>query len=85
MEMLTGSEIPVVTEDIATELVTPTGMGILKCIAGEFGSIPKMKVEKIGYGMGKKDTGKFNALRVLLGDVGDESTGQEIVLLETNI
>ena len=31
VEMLAGSGIPMIQEDIKTELVTPTGMGIIKC------------------------------------------------------
>ena len=86
MEMLAGSGIPLITEDIQTELVTPTGMGIIKCISSKFGAMPQMKVEKVGYGMGKRDTGKFNALRVLLGEVDEEEEKtDEIVVLETNI
>jgi len=91
MEMLSGSGIPLISEDINTELVTPTGMGIIKCLASGFGSMPAMTVDKVGYGMGKRDTGRFNALRVVLGSVvdggrvEDKNTEDEISVLETNI
>lgn len=86
MEMLAGSNIPLVRTDISTELITPTGMGIIKCISSGFGSMPIMAVKKIGYGMGKRDTGGFNALRVVIGEVaGSVETSDEIVVLETNI
>jgi len=75
MEMLSGSNIPIVTEDVDTELVTPTGMAIIKCLASGYGKMPEVRIEKAGYGMGKKDTGRFNALRVVLGTIDEEESG----------
>ncbi len=87
MEMLSGSGIPLIQTDINTELVTPTGMGIIKCLSSGFGSIPQMSVDKVGYGMGKRETGGFNALRLIMGTLDEthKHTHGEIVLLETNI
>lgn len=87
MEMLSGSGIPLIQTDINTELVTPTGMGIIKCLSLGFGSMPQMFIDRVGYGMGKRETGGFNALRLVLGtmDEPDKDTPDEIVLLETNI
>lgn len=88
MEMLSGSGIPLISEDVNTELVTPTGMGIIKCIAAGFGSRPAMTIEKTGYGHGKRDTGRLNALRAILGVTFEKQLpgcGDEISVLETNI
>lgn len=86
MEMLVGSNIPLITEDISTELVTPTGIGIIKCLTSDFGNMPAIIVEKIGYGFGKRETGRLNALRVTLGTLfGEDSLLEEISVLETNI
>lgn len=86
MEMLVGSGIPLVQTDINTELVTPTGMGIIKCVAAGFGKMPVMDVKSVGYGMGKRDTGGFNALRVMFGTMAEKTQAPgEIVVLETNI
>lgn len=52
---------------IAGELCTPTGAALLKHFAVEFGDMPVMRVEKIGYGMGKKDFPMANCVRVMLG------------------
>jgi len=52
LEMLTGSGIPLIQIDIETELVTPTGIGIIKSLSSGFGSMPEMSVSKVGYGMG---------------------------------
>ena len=66
MEMLSGTNIPLVTEDVNTEMITPTGMGLIKCLASDFGNMPAMLIDRIGYGMGKKETGRLNALRVVM-------------------
>ncbi len=86
MEMLAGSKIPLVTVDTNTELVTPTGMGIIKTLSSGYGIMPAMKVEKVGYGMGKRETGSFNALRVVMGEMEDKKKDKgQVVILETNI
>lgn len=66
-EILAGSGIPVIHADATTELVTPTGAGIAKCIVKEFGDMPPMTIEKVGYGSGKRDTGLFGAVRAFIG------------------
>jgi len=86
MEMLSGTNIPLITEDVNTELITPTGMGLIKCLASDFGNMPSMLIDRIGYGMGKRETGRLNALRVVMGTIPDESLMmEEMALLETNI
>lgn len=71
MAMLEGSGIPVVQEDVNTEMITPTGMGIVKCLAKGYIRMPSMKIEKIGYGLGKRETGRFGAVRAILGTLYD--------------
>lgn len=73
VEMLSGSGIPLITEDVGTELVTPTGMGIIKCLAESFGGRPAMTVDRTGYGLGKRETGRLNALRVIMGELYEEA------------
>ena len=86
IEMLSSSEIPLITEDVETELITPTGIGIIKTISSGFGNMPAIKIEKVGYGTGKRNTGKFNALRIVMGEIKREQKNlEEIVVLETNI
>lgn len=86
MAMLAGSDIPLIQTEARTELVTPTGMGIIKCLAEGFGKMPAIKILNAGYGMGKRETGGFNALRVVLGEALSKGHHHEdIVLLETNI
>ncbi|MDR2354636.1 MAG: LarC family nickel insertion protein [Clostridiales Family XIII bacterium] len=71
MEMLKGSGISIVGEDVPTEMVTPTGFGILKGLGARCTRLPEMEVLGVGYGFGKRDTGRFNALRVLLGTLAE--------------
>ncbi|QNU65910.1 nickel pincer cofactor biosynthesis protein LarC [Ruminiclostridium herbifermentans] len=87
MEMLCESNIPLVTEDVPCEMVTPTGMAILKVTCSSFGKMPPLSIERTGYGMGKRDTGRFNALRAVVGTLyeHDSIPNDEISILETNI
>lgn len=59
--------IPIYSGTIQGELCTPTGAALLKHFAASFGSMPPMTVEKIGYGMGKKDFPQANCVRAMLG------------------
>jgi uncharacterized protein (TIGR00299 family) protein len=66
--ILTG--VPFYGGKIKGELCTPTGAAILKYFADDFGSMPEMRVMKIGYGMGKKDFEAANCVRVFMGETG---------------
>jgi uncharacterized protein (TIGR00299 family) protein len=61
-------DIPIYSRGIKGELCTPTGAALLKQFATEFGSMPVMKVQAIGYGMGKKDFEAANCVRAFLGE-----------------
>jgi len=65
--MLMGTNIPFRTSDCPTELITPTGMAIVKALSASFGSMPSLQVRAIGYGFGQRDIGRLNALRVFHG------------------
>lgn len=69
VQMLKGSKIPYLSRDIHTELVTPTGLGIIKSLTNNYGVMPAISIKSVGYGMGKRDTGSLNALRIILGDI----------------
>ena len=60
--------IPCQAGRIEGELCTPTGAALLKYFAGEYGRMPEMIMEKIGYGMGKKDFEAANCIRAILGE-----------------
>ena len=77
VKMMPGSGIEIVqTEEIRTELVTPTGFGFLKGTHAICGPMPQMSVEAVGLGFGKREAGGLNGLRAILGSIqeeGDES------------
>jgi uncharacterized protein (TIGR00299 family) protein len=60
--------VPVYGGEVKGELCTPTGAALLKLFAHTFGAMPVMNIEKIGYGMGKKDFGRLNCVRAFLGE-----------------
>jgi hypothetical protein len=60
---------PVYSTGIKGELLTPTGAAILTTLASDFGPMPLMAVERIGYGAGKSDTALPNLLRVMIGEM----------------
>lgn len=94
-ELLRG--IPIAAIDVEGELSTPTGAAIAASLATEFGPLPSMTIDRIGYGAGTKDFPQANVLRLLVGDVASAtaSTGagatnisprtESIILLETNL
>jgi len=76
------------------ELVTPTGAAIASEFCHTFDTMPSMKVEKIGYGLGMRELKKTpNVLRAVLGESSRTrttrtSTGAKtdtIAVIETNI
>lgn len=67
LEMLRG--VPIEQSDIRGELTTPTGAAFIAVLAEEFGSIPSMKIQTIGYGAGTKTFPDHpNVLRVIIGE-----------------
>lgn len=67
VELLKG--IPVYSVDRTTELVTPTGAAIITTMVKQFGPMPSMKIQKIGYGAGKIKSEYPNLLRLYLGEL----------------
>ncbi len=67
-------------------MVTPTGAAIIAALSSAGGSLPPLKIERIGYGLGKKDfPDRPNLLRLVLGDATDEYQTDQVRVLETNI
>jgi uncharacterized protein (TIGR00299 family) protein len=83
LELLKG--IPVYSQGVKGELVTPTGAVIVSTLAKDFGPLPLLKIEKVGYGVGKHDYGPLNWLRVFLGETCFEFEEDKNVVVEANI
>lgn len=60
--------VPIYGGSVRGELCTPTGAALLRHFASEFGPMPPMAVERIGYGMGTKDFDRANCVRAFLGE-----------------
>lgn len=89
-ELLRG--VPIADLDLEGELTTPTGAAIVAALAHEFGPLPAMTVDRIGYGAGQKDFPQANLLRLFVGELaakphtGDNAPRTEaVVVLETNV
>ena len=60
--------VPIYSGSIQSEMCTPTGAALLKYFATDYGTMPAMTVEAVGYGMGKKDFEAANCVRVMMGE-----------------
>ena len=65
--------VPTYGGEIRGELCTPTGAALLKHFVSEFGKMPVMVTDAIGYGMGKKDFPAANCVRAMLGHADDQT------------
>jgi len=77
--------VPTYSTHISGELCTPTGAALLKHFADSFGSMPMMRVNQIGYGMGSKDFDAPNCVRVFFGEIDNGSTNGQIAELRCNV
>ncbi len=60
--------IPIYSDGTRGEMATPTGAALVRYFSTRFGSLPLMAVSETGYGMGTKDFGKADCVRVLFGE-----------------
>jgi uncharacterized protein (DUF111 family) len=68
LEILKGIAVGQIDEP--HELITPTGAGIVAEFGANFGLMPAMKVERIGYGLGTRQlANRPNVLRAVLGEL----------------
>ncbi|MEL6579199.1 MAG: nickel pincer cofactor biosynthesis protein LarC [Cyanobacteria bacterium J06621_12] len=81
--------VPIYSNSIKKELVTPTGAAIAVTLAQDFGEPPAMKLSKIGLGAGSRDLEIPNILRLWIGDTADQAPvklqQETITVLETQI
>ena len=84
-------DAPVYSTGIQAELLTPTGALILTEYASEYGPVPPMKIDRVGYGAGERELKETpNVVRVLIGE-GHQAIGpsghqaHSVVVLECEI
>ena len=82
-ELLRG--VPLAEFACDGELTTPTGAAIVAALVDDFGPLPAMAIETIGYGAGQKDFPQPNLLRLIVGQTTGAVATDSIVLLETNL
>jgi hypothetical protein len=86
VELLSG--VPAFAGDVPGEFTTPTGAALIATIADEFGTMPTMTVEHVGYGPGAADpAGVPNVLRAFAGEgaPGTARLADRVVVLEANV
>src|SRR5438874_1868757 len=83
-EILKG--VPLAVSAVPFELTTPTGAAIVKTVADDFGPLPAMTMETIGFGAGDRDLKEQpNVLRLIVGQAGDLLASDMVWVLETNL
>ncbi len=83
-EILIG--VPLAASSVPFELTTPTGAAIVKTVADEYGLLPAMTMETIGFGAGDRDMKEqANVLRLIIGQSSDNIVSDQIWVLETNL
>lgn len=88
-------KVPVYSNGIEKELVTPTGAAIAVTLANAFGSPPRMTIQKVGLGAGSRQLPIPNILRLWIGEAAASVTTsnfaatspdlETIAVLETQI
>jgi len=73
-------QVPIYSNGIQKELVTPTGAAIATTLATHFGNPPAMVLHQIGLGAGNKDLPIPNILRLWLGEATE---GQRAIARST--
>lgn len=76
---------PIYSSGVETELLTPTGAAILSTLGSEFGPMPPINVERVGYGAGRHDLPLPNLLRLIVGISVSASGRERVAVIETNI
>jgi uncharacterized protein (TIGR00299 family) protein len=85
LELLRGA--PLYGVDVDVELVTPTGAAVIAALAVEFGPLPALALESVGYGAGTRELEQLpNLVRVLVGERdGVGALRADALLIEANL
>ena len=85
LELLRGA--PLRGIDLETELVTPTGAAVVAALSRDWGPVPAMRLDSLGYGAGTRDHAELpNLVRVLVGErVERHGRAHDVSMIETNL
>ncbi len=78
LKLFAARQVPVYSNGIDRELVTPTGAAIAVTLAAEFGAAPAMQLQQIGLGAGTIELPIPNILRLWLGTSIDISAPDRV-------
>lgn len=78
-------QVPVFSNGIESELVTPTGAALAVALAESFGDLPPMRVHKVGRGAGSRDLAIPNVMRLWVGESAGSALTERVAVLETQI
>lgn len=80
-------DVPVYGSSINQELVTPTGAALVKSLSRDFGALPAMKINRTGYGAGRRKLpGDIpNLFRLIIGYERKVRESEEVEVIETNM
>ncbi|HEX7448038.1 MAG TPA: LarC family nickel insertion protein, partial [Pirellulales bacterium] len=71
---------------VPAELTTPTGAAIVAMLVDQFGPLPAMKIERIGYGAGTRELAdQPNLLRLFVGESTNGLAADQVWVVETNL
>ena len=88
LQLWSQRQVPVYSNGIQMELVTPTGAAIAVTLAESFGAPPPMALQKVGLGAGQANLKLPNVVRLWIGDATELNAGLDIepvMLLETQV
>ncbi len=88
LELLRGFRLRPSDADASHETVTPTGAAVLAALAEPTPRLPRLILEAVGTGAGRRDpAGVANVVRVLIGapDASDGVPDRELLILEANV
>jgi uncharacterized protein (TIGR00299 family) protein len=90
LELLRGA--PLYGVELDGELVTPTGAALATSLATDFGPLPPMRLDVVGYGAGAREIPEIpNVCRVLVGELVSSGAAKTfpsrrtLSLIETNL
>ena len=82
------ASVPIHGDEVgAGELTTPTGALLVSGGAVTHGPLPPMRIERIGYGAGTRETSRANIVRCFVGTRDEQGTAsrERVLVLETNL
>ena len=85
LQLWQDHQVPVFSNGVEAELVTPTGAALAISFSHKFGPSPAMAVEQVGIGAGTRQLAIPNVMRLWVGTSQAEQPTETIAVLETQI